>query len=309
MFYEKCKRNVWHQEFIGDELLGNVPTMLSRGERVMLHWLAREFPSDGHIIDAGCFLGGSTLPLASGLKLRGGGGKVHSYDMFLAGKDAYSLGLMGHGKKRGETVLDLFGKSIEDYAAWINVYAGDIMTAGVPNAPVDILFVDVAKSREINRKIVREFFPLMTPGRSVLIQQDYNDHSCQWINATMELLKDSFERLTDEMGSRVYRYVKPTDFRSVDIPTKATLQEKQLLEAAIAGETGGASRYFSALGLGWTLFELEGVSAALSYLDNLPFPQPWESDQSYIGMIRGVMANFGDMEKLDGFYADYFSKA
>jgi hypothetical protein len=309
MFYEKCKRNVWHQEVWADELLGAVPTMMSRGERVMLHWLAREFPSDGHIIDAGCFLGGSTLPLATGLKLRGGAGKIHSYDMFLAGKDGYSLNLIGNGKKRGETLLDLFGKSIEDYASMINVYAGDIMTAGVPNVPVDILFVDIAKSREINRKIVHDFFSLMTPGRSILIQQDYNDHSCQWVNATMELLKDSFERLTDESGSRVYRYVKPTDFRSMDIPTKATRQEVQLLQSSIASETNEASRFFSAVGLSWTLFELDGVAAAVSYLDNLPFAQPWQSDESYAGMIKRIMSDFGDMQKLDEFYADYFAKS
>src|SRR3954467_13500798 len=101
MFYERCKRSAWHQEVFGDELLGNAPTMLSHGERVMLHWLAREFPTDGHIIDAGCFLGGSTLPLASGLKLRGGAAKIHSYDMFIAPNDGYALGLIQTGKKRG----------------------------------------------------------------------------------------------------------------------------------------------------------------------------------------------------------------
>jgi hypothetical protein len=44
-----------------------VPSMLSHDERVLLHWAAREgFGAVGATIDAGCYLGGSTLPLGLG---------------------------------------------------------------------------------------------------------------------------------------------------------------------------------------------------------------------------------------------------
>jgi len=45
-----------------------VPTMLSEEEIRLLRWATHEYyEGEGEIIDAGCFLGGSTMALAEGL--------------------------------------------------------------------------------------------------------------------------------------------------------------------------------------------------------------------------------------------------
>ena len=44
-----------------------VPTMLTRAELDYLSWLAADSTGEGRLCELGCFLGGSTWALASGL--------------------------------------------------------------------------------------------------------------------------------------------------------------------------------------------------------------------------------------------------
>src|ERR1700754_2796705 len=53
------------------EIVSGYPTMLTPDERRLLHWLARDvWEGWGAIVDAGSFLGGSTVSLATGLRAR-----------------------------------------------------------------------------------------------------------------------------------------------------------------------------------------------------------------------------------------------
>src|SRR5438046_9169609 len=60
--------------------------MLSKAERRLLYWLARDYATgEGAIVDAGCFLGGSTAALLAGVRDRTAawtGPPVESYDQF-----------------------------------------------------------------------------------------------------------------------------------------------------------------------------------------------------------------------------------
>src|SRR4051812_12569092 len=75
----------WTNVTLPQEVL-DVPTMLTVRERQVLHWLARHHANgSGRIVDGGCFLGGSTAALASGLAARGDGRwkkAIASYDLF-----------------------------------------------------------------------------------------------------------------------------------------------------------------------------------------------------------------------------------
>src|SRR5437588_9905890 len=70
-----------------------IPTMLSKSERGLLYTLARDYAAgDAAIVDAGCFLGGSTAALLSGLRDRPKpwrGPPVVSYDLFRI--EAYTI--------------------------------------------------------------------------------------------------------------------------------------------------------------------------------------------------------------------------
>lgn len=310
-----CKEHAWYSI---REPLGDVPTMLSHAERAMLHWLAREYPltDRGAIVDAGCFLGGSTTALASGLarRIKRQGGvdvnhRIHTYDMFIAPNDRYSLGLIGHNKKPGDTTLDLFGRIINPFCDSVFVYAGDFMIAPPPINTIDIFFLDLAKTRELNSRAISEFFPKLIPGRSILIQQDYNDHSCGWVNATMELLTDYFEVLCNESSSRVFintKMISPSLLATAANMSPAL--ELELLESAIRNEIHEISRYFTAVGAAWTIFELRGRDAAVEYLNTLPFSQPWQSDEPYRDLVKNSILAVNDTAGLEEFHQNFFAR-
>src|SRR3954452_12269147 len=78
-------RRPWRDVTLPPDAVG-IPTMLSKTERKLLYGLAREYASgDAAIVDAGCFLGGSTAALLAGLRDRGAawaGPPLASYDLF-----------------------------------------------------------------------------------------------------------------------------------------------------------------------------------------------------------------------------------
>jgi hypothetical protein len=74
----------------------------------------------------------------------------------------------------------------------VAVHAGDIRERAWSGAPVETLFIDIAKDWSINDHVSREFFPALIPGCSVVIQQDYVHEWTPWLHITMELLGDTF---------------------------------------------------------------------------------------------------------------------
>ncbi|MFO1134706.1 MAG: hypothetical protein U1E30_05955 [Rhodoblastus sp.] len=288
--------------------------MLSDAERIMLHWLAREIPlpAGAVIVDAGAFLGGSTLALATGLRKRTkdfrNEYRIHSYDMFVAPNDPYSLELIGHNRKPGDSVLDLYVSALGELKSSTVIHAGDLMAAPAPGAPTALQFIDVAKTRALNAKIVIEFFPLLIPDKSIVVQQDYNDHSCPWINATMEYLHEYFDFLCDMRGSRVFRNTRAIPLAALrDAAYGLSLSDELdlVLRGAARGGQDDTARFISAVSGGWSVFERDGVDAALSFLDNLPYRQTWEGE-SYVDFVKTAMKGLGDKSSLDRYHRGYF---
>lgn len=310
---EGCKQRIWHRQVPPGQFVGAAATMLSPGERRMLYWLGKNTPlEDGDvIIDAGCFLGGSTLGFATGLADRGSNvdpGCLHSYDMFIAPNDGYSLSMMP-GKTPGASVRDIFDRAVSDYRDAITVHEGDILKASIPKSPFAILFVDVAKTRDINARILREFFPKMVPGKTILIQQDFNDHSCPWVNSSMEKLADYFDHLCDESGSRVYLYRETVPQSALEAAASMGFDEEfALITKAADREQSEVCAYFLRVAAGWPLFERDGASTAIAYLRGIKQRQPWEG-QSYIDGVVGAMEQLKNAEGLEGYHRRYFAGA
>ncbi|MGN6189347.1 MAG: hypothetical protein ACTHOE_10635 [Conexibacter sp.] len=195
------------------EQLDAYPTMLVHDERRLLHWLARDvWEGWGAIVDAGCFLGGSTASFASGLRARAtpaqGGPRppVWSYDRFEA--EPYMVEERHLERwpqiRVGDSFQPAFEDLLGDLVTETRVCAGDITAQPWDGGPIEILFLDVLKSSAINDAVLMQFLPALVPGRSVLIQQDYVHGMLPWIHITMELLGDAVERVADISGSRVY---------------------------------------------------------------------------------------------------------
>lgn len=210
-------------------------------EQKLLHWLAREvYSGAGCIGDLGCFVGSSTLSLASGLVRNGKARKgkvIHSYDMFVVPDDAYTLQRLPQGRRPGDRFTDVFEENVREVRDWIEVHDGDLRREEWDYGPIEILFIDICKCWSTNQSVVEVFFPHLVPGKSIVVHQDFVRVWNPWIPVTMAYYGDCFEVLAEEESSRIYRYVKepgPERLR-LDLKRDLTLAEKRaLLSRSIA---------------------------------------------------------------------------
>jgi hypothetical protein len=222
-----------------------VVTMLSKEERQFLYALGRDYwTGGGAIVDAGCFLGGSTLALAMGVlanpRQLARQGAIHSYDLFVA--DAHQAGsyLKTFGTfAPGDSVRPVFDYQTAGVSAVLNVHEGDLRSfPWTASAPIEILFIDVSKTWALNDFIVRQFFPRLIPGHSIVVQQDYVHPTCPWLAVTMEYFADYFELLAYvPYNSMIYRAIAPVprDLVATDVISMLHDDEKRaLMERAIA---------------------------------------------------------------------------
>jgi hypothetical protein len=304
------REHAWYGEIPSQVIPQSIATMLAFGERQMLYWLARELPIPGVIVDAGCFVGGSTQALAAGfasnVSTTGKVGRIHTYGMFLAPRDGYSLSLIGNGKSPGDTVIDVFKSNLGILLPLVTPHAGDFLSFDPPAAPINLLFVDLAKSRELNQHVVCRFFGKLVSGESIVIQQDYNDHSCPWVKVTMEFFRDHFEHLCDNSGSRVYAVTKLATAEEIARFASLTIDEEiALMRSAAEREPLELSKFFIYTSLAWLLFEKGGAALAVPFLRDLPVRQPWEGD-SYVEGVISAMEFFRDHAALAAFLENLF---
>jgi hypothetical protein len=185
--------------------IDSIPSLMSPEESLYLHWIAREYYEGvGEIFDGGPLLGGSTCALSSGLALNSRvenkHRRIHSYDLFLYAEYYMSPLFAGAGLKDGESFLPLFLKNTMQFKDYIDFHAGDVLTMDWTAGPLEIAFMDLVKSREINDHLVKQLFGALIPGRSIVAQQDYFHFYCYWIHLTMEYLKEYFSIVESPYG-------------------------------------------------------------------------------------------------------------
>jgi len=176
-----------------------IPTMLSGREIDYLYRAARDrFSNSGYIIDAGCFLGGSTLSLAGGIlenvrwKSRPRFPVIHSYDLFKV--EPWTIGVYFEKDiPAGSSFLEEYKRLIGHCENLVQIHEGNILAETWDNGEIEILFIDIAKHWKVNDHIVKTFFSSLVPGHSIVIQQDYLYTEWNgWIPVTMEYLADYF---------------------------------------------------------------------------------------------------------------------
>jgi predicted O-methyltransferase YrrM len=184
-------------------------TMLAPQETAFLHALAADYyKKRGKILDLGCFLGGSTYALASGLyandQLDERVGLIHSFDLFLWDTAPHDFLKDKSGFKVGDSFLESFKETTRQYAESIQCFPGDFLQYPWSGEDIEILFIDISKHPTLNDFLVQQYFPSLLPG-AVIIQQDFQFPGCFWLLITMEYFRDHIELVGDlEYNSRIY---------------------------------------------------------------------------------------------------------
>ena len=191
-----------------------VPTMLSHRELQLLYWLSRFHANgSGRIVDAGCFLGGSTAALASGLAARDDGPwdkTIATYDLFRV--EAYTLQTFTKSFTSptiGASFRSDFDANIAPWSKHVEVHEGDAAACRWSGEPIEILFLDLVKTWGLNDFVLDQFLPRLVPGHSIIIQQDYLWGFSPWIHITMELLAPCVTILDSMPCSVVYLLTEP----------------------------------------------------------------------------------------------------
>jgi hypothetical protein len=193
--------------------------MIGPEERRCYYWLGKNWASGrGCIVDAGAFVGASTLCFAAGAAAGdhrdfNGQQLVHAYDYFkVVDKyvaDAISRDFRPIGD--GESYLDIFEHQTAAYKELIKTYPGDFLTHKWHGDAIELLFIDVAKTEDLNAHVIGEFFPSLIPDRSVVVHQDYYHCWHPYIHISMEFFNEEFELVDPYVPhqSRVWRLMKP----------------------------------------------------------------------------------------------------
>ena len=176
--------------------------MLGLEERKLLYHLARNvYSGEGAMVELGAFCGASTCCLAAGLRdnPRAAGRRIHSYDRFVA-DEPYLVDFLrqqfGAAIEMGDSFEPVFRHATAEFADRIEVHAGDLLVQTWPEAvPIEVLFVDVAKTLALNAKVLAEFVAHLVPGKSILIHQDFYHPTAFYIPVVMDFLWEHFTLL------------------------------------------------------------------------------------------------------------------
>ncbi len=171
----------------------------------------------GEVVDLGCWLGSTTISVVSGLQknpaFADSDRKVFAYDTF-TWYDSMNEPVAGTelvGKYReGDSFLEAYKKRTAKYADRIEICAGDLKEIGWHGGDIEFLLVDAMKNWELSNAILRDFYPHLIPGQSLVLQQDFAHYFTVWIHLIHWRLRDYFEFAADiaNSSSVVFRNIK-----------------------------------------------------------------------------------------------------
>lgn len=226
-----------------------IKTLLTPSELAMLYNLGRSrYSGVGHIVDAGCFVGGSTRALLDGLdvndRFQRSSYNVHAYDLFRTTDQFNTWGDEVTCFQNGAGYLKEFKSNIANYLDRTIVHEGDILENGWLHGPVEILFIDIAKSPLILRHVYDMFLPHMVAGQSYLVHQDFQYPGYPWIVASMQVMSD-YWKVIDFLpnNTAVYQLIKPVprellienDWHKLTRDSRQALHRRALEKLPIAG--------------------------------------------------------------------------
>jgi len=227
------------------------------------------------IIDAGCYLGSSTVSLAEGLRrsplpepIRRE--RIWSYDLFRTTRQMSHYYLKERGLRTGDTFRPIFEKNIAAYRHYVRVQSGDILKAPIPLQPVSILFLDILWSWDTTSFIGHNYYPLLEPGRSLLIHQDFVYPFYPWVILSMGLLRESLVFAYNvQYSSVVFDVKRKLHSRDIHDPRNIPLPQALQIYDEFIDRVSGWAKGSLALGKAMYLASLNRLSDARTIIDNV----------------------------------------
>lgn len=201
------------KRIVTGELLG----MTSKNEQdYFAKYGEKLYSGKGEIVDLGCWLGSTTIPLVAGLlknsAFTSSKRKVFAYDTFVW-SDVMKDGVAGTnlvGKfKEGDSFLEEYKIRTKKYTDKIKICDGDLKEIGWNGNKIEFLLVDAMKNWELTSAIVKDFYSSLIPNVSYVLQQDFAHYFTPWIHLLHWHLRDYFDFIEDipKASSVVYKYV------------------------------------------------------------------------------------------------------
>jgi hypothetical protein len=251
--------------------------MLGLDERKLLYHLARNiYTGEGAVVELGAFCGASTCCLATGLRDNplAAGHDLHSYDRFIANEPYlvhFIRAQFDSHFEMGQSFAAIFRRATAQFADLIKIHEGDLLEQTWPSdEPIEILFVDVAKTLALSGKVLTEFFAHLIPGKSIVIHQDFYHPTAFYLPVVMDFLSDHFSIIEPGCDwSVVFRLERAIPREKLEIAGRYKFSFVQqhaafrrmmrrvgmpgcrylrLSECAAIGTTFGESRFRAALG-------------------------------------------------------------
>jgi hypothetical protein len=201
----------------------------------------------GEVVDLGCWLGSTTIPLTSGLlknsAFANSGRKVHAYDLFewfnWMEPSVAGTGLYGRYRE-GDNFVDEFRRRIEPTADHVEVHAGDLKQIGWSGSEIEFLVVDAMKGWDLAVSITKDFYPSLVARQSLVFHQDFAHHFTPWIHLIQWKLRDHFEYVEEVPNSQsvVFRCIKQIERSDVDLDWGFDLFDDDAVDAAFAYSMG-----------------------------------------------------------------------
>jgi hypothetical protein len=175
----------------------------------------KTYSGKGEIVDLGCWLGSTTIPLVKGLlknpAFTESNRKVYAYDLFIwfEWMNSSAAGTNLAGKYReGDNFVEEFRARTKALAHRIEIREGDLKQIGWTGEKIEFLLVDAMKNWDLANAIVRDFYPSLMPNESVILHQDYAHFFTPWIHLLQWTFRENFAFIGEVPKSQsvIFRY-------------------------------------------------------------------------------------------------------
>jgi len=170
-------------------------SMISDHEAALCYAAGRHCWRGEAIVDLGPLAGLSTYMFARGLTEGDSTPDrpvIHAFDLWRAvgGYDSYFKDFDQGG---AGSIQHLWMRTVAGYESLLYPHAGDFLGWRWDGRPIDVLFVDIAKTWALHNHVTSTMIPCLRPG-SLLIHQDYVHWNEPWIHIEMARLRSYFRR-------------------------------------------------------------------------------------------------------------------